>query len=127
MFRVVADDSSHADLAVGLDEIVRQGARRMLAAALEAKVEACIAGHAGARERPPAAGATSTAPTWPTSSGPARSSTRECWSSGRKGPPRRSQRHQSGRRHPQLLTIPGQKTPDGQRRGTRCELLSRVS
>jgi hypothetical protein len=28
------------------------GARRMLAAALEAKVEACIAGHAGSRERP---------------------------------------------------------------------------
>jgi putative transposase len=39
MLRVVADESSRAELAASLDEIVREGARRMLAAALEAEVE----------------------------------------------------------------------------------------
>jgi hypothetical protein len=35
MLRVVADEAAREDLAAGLDEIVRQGARRMLAATLE--------------------------------------------------------------------------------------------
>src|SRR4051795_3038465 len=44
MLRVVVDDESgREDLAAGLDEIVREGARRMLAAALEAEVEAYVA------------------------------------------------------------------------------------
>lgn len=47
MLRVVADDKTSAELACGLDEIVREGARRMLAAALEAEVDAYVAGLAG--------------------------------------------------------------------------------
>ena len=44
MLRVVVDDVPvREDLAAGLDEIVREGARRMLAAALEAEVEAYVA------------------------------------------------------------------------------------
>ncbi len=39
MLTVVADDDSRADLALGLDEICREGARRMLAAALEAEAD----------------------------------------------------------------------------------------
>ena len=39
MLRVVADDDARADLALGLDEICREGARRMLAAALEAEAD----------------------------------------------------------------------------------------
>ncbi len=50
MLRVVVDESAHPDLAAGLDEIVREGARRMLAAALEAEVEAYLAAHAGERD-----------------------------------------------------------------------------
>ena len=50
MLRVVADESSRAELAAGLDEIVREGARRMLAVALEAEVEAYIAAHAEQRD-----------------------------------------------------------------------------
>ena len=50
MLRVAADESSHAELAAGLDEIVREGARRMLAAALEAEVEAYLAAHAHERD-----------------------------------------------------------------------------
>ncbi len=50
MLRVVAEESSQAELAAGLDEIVREGARRMLAAALEAEVEAYLAAHAGERD-----------------------------------------------------------------------------
>ena len=50
MLRVAADDAAHAELAAGLDEIVREGARRMLAAALEAEVEAYLAAHAGERD-----------------------------------------------------------------------------
>jgi len=38
------------DLAASLDEIVREGARRMLAAALEEEVAAYIAAHAGERD-----------------------------------------------------------------------------
>ncbi len=47
MLRVVTDDDARAELAVGLDEIVREGARRMLAAALEAEVDAYIEALAG--------------------------------------------------------------------------------
>jgi putative transposase len=50
MLRVVADESNRAELAASLDEIVREGARRMLAAALEAEVEAYIAAFAGERD-----------------------------------------------------------------------------
>src|SRR5512143_2980239 len=38
-------------MGAGLDEIVREGARRMLAAALEAEVEAHLAAHAGERDQ----------------------------------------------------------------------------
>jgi putative transposase len=47
MLRVVVDDvPAREDLATGLDEIVREGARRMLAAALEAEVAAYLAAFA---------------------------------------------------------------------------------
>jgi putative transposase len=46
MLRVVVDESSRAELAAGLDELAREGARRMLAMALEAEVEAYIAAFA---------------------------------------------------------------------------------
>lgn len=46
MLRVVADEQAGAELAVGLDEIVREGVRRMLAAALEAEVDAYVAAFA---------------------------------------------------------------------------------
>ena len=38
MLTVVVDEAACQELAVGLDEIAREGARRMLAAALEAEV-----------------------------------------------------------------------------------------
>jgi putative transposase len=47
MLRVVADERTGAELTAGLDEIVREGARRMLAAALEAEVDAYVSGLAG--------------------------------------------------------------------------------
>jgi putative transposase len=50
MLRVVAEGSSRADLAASLDEIVREGARRMLAAALEAEVEEYLGAFAGERD-----------------------------------------------------------------------------
>jgi transposase-like protein len=50
MLTVVADEAVREDLAASLDEIVREGARRMLAAALEAEVAAYIAAHAGERD-----------------------------------------------------------------------------
>src|SRR5579863_10087324 len=40
MLKVVADEAAHEDLGARLDEIVREGARRMLAAALEDEVAA---------------------------------------------------------------------------------------
>jgi len=43
---VVADAQARAELTLGLDELVREGARRMLAVALEAEVEAYTAAHA---------------------------------------------------------------------------------
>jgi transposase-like protein len=39
MLRVLTDDDARAEMHVGLDEIVREGARRMLAVALEAEVD----------------------------------------------------------------------------------------
>src|SRR5215216_5381139 len=46
MLSVVADDAAQAELRLDLDELFRQGARRMLAVALEAEVDAYIAAHA---------------------------------------------------------------------------------
>jgi transposase-like protein len=46
MLRVVADEPARDVLAAELDEIVREGARRMLAAVLEAEVQAYLAGFA---------------------------------------------------------------------------------
>jgi putative transposase len=43
MLRVVVEDDARADLSLGLDEICRAGAARMLIAALEAEVEAYVA------------------------------------------------------------------------------------
>jgi hypothetical protein len=50
MLRVVVEESSRAELAVGLDELAREGARRMLAMALEAEVEAYLAAFADERD-----------------------------------------------------------------------------
>ncbi len=44
MLRVVADERTSAELSSSLDELVREGARRMLAAALEAEVDAYVSG-----------------------------------------------------------------------------------
>ena len=48
--RVVADDDARAELTLGLDEICREGARRMLAAALEAEADGYIAAMADERD-----------------------------------------------------------------------------
>jgi transposase-like protein len=50
MLKVVADEAAREDLTASLDEIVREGARRMLAAALEDEVAAYIAAHAAERD-----------------------------------------------------------------------------
>jgi putative transposase len=50
MLRVVTDDDARAEMRSTLDEIVLDGARRMLAAALEAEVDAYIAGLADERD-----------------------------------------------------------------------------
>ncbi len=42
MLTVVADDDARAELTLGLDEICREGARRMLAAALEAEADGYV-------------------------------------------------------------------------------------
>jgi putative transposase len=47
MLRVHVDEAAGAELAIGLDEIVTEGARRMLAAALEAEVEAYVSSFLG--------------------------------------------------------------------------------
>jgi transposase-like protein len=47
MLSVVADDAARTELSMGLDELVREGARRMLAQALEAEVDAYLAAHQG--------------------------------------------------------------------------------
>jgi putative transposase len=50
MLKVVADDAAREDATAGLDEIVREGARRMLAAALEAEVDGYLAALADQRD-----------------------------------------------------------------------------
>src|SRR6266545_3066972 len=45
MLSVVVDEQARIELATDLDELFREGARRMLAAALEAEVEAYLAAH----------------------------------------------------------------------------------
>jgi putative transposase len=45
MLSVVTDEQARAELATDLDELVREGARRLLAAALEAEVDAYLAAH----------------------------------------------------------------------------------
>lgn len=47
MLKVVAGQVAGAEVSLGIDEICRQGAERMLAVALEAEVEACIARNLG--------------------------------------------------------------------------------
>jgi putative transposase len=46
IFGLVADDAAQAELRLDLDELFREGARRMLAVALEAEVDAYIAAYA---------------------------------------------------------------------------------
>jgi hypothetical protein len=46
MLSVVADERARAELGIDLDELAREGARRMLAAALEAEVDDYLAAHA---------------------------------------------------------------------------------
>src|SRR6266540_2116035 len=46
MLSVVTDEAARSELAMSLDELAREGARRMLAAALEAEVDAYLATHA---------------------------------------------------------------------------------
>src|SRR5215217_4811591 len=50
MLSVVTDAQAHDGLRLDLDELVREGARRMLAAALEAEVDAYLAAHAVERD-----------------------------------------------------------------------------
>ena len=50
MLSVVTDAQAQDELRVDLDELVREGARRMLAAALEAEVDAYLAAHATERD-----------------------------------------------------------------------------
>jgi hypothetical protein len=50
MLSVIADDSARAELHTDLDELAREGARRMLAAALEAEVDAYLAAYAAERD-----------------------------------------------------------------------------
>jgi len=49
MLRVVTDEQGGAEMRSTLDEIVAEGARRMLAIALEAEVDAYVTGLAGER------------------------------------------------------------------------------
>jgi putative transposase len=46
MLSVIADEAARSELTMSLDELAREGARRMLATALEAEVDAYIAGYA---------------------------------------------------------------------------------
>jgi putative transposase len=50
MLSVVTNAQAHDDLRLDLDQIVREGARRMLAAALEAEVDAYLAASAAERD-----------------------------------------------------------------------------
>lgn len=57
MLSVVANEQARDELRLDLDAIVREGARRMLAAALEAEVDDYLAAHAAERdEQVPALG-----------------------------------------------------------------------
>src|ERR671912_29623 len=51
MLRGVTDAWAQDELGVDLDELGGEGARRMLAAALEAEVDAYLAAHAAERDR----------------------------------------------------------------------------
>ncbi len=50
MLSVIADEQARAELALDLDELLREGARRMLAVALEAEIDAYITAYAEARD-----------------------------------------------------------------------------
>jgi transposase-like protein len=50
MLRVLVDEAAGAELSAALDELVAQGARRMLAAALEAEVDAYVSALADDRD-----------------------------------------------------------------------------
>jgi hypothetical protein len=50
MLSVVTDAQTHDELRVDLDQLVREGAQRMLAAALEAEVDDYLAAHAVERD-----------------------------------------------------------------------------
>src|SRR6266511_6326947 len=50
MLSVIADEQARAELALDLDELLREGARRMLAVALEAEVDAYIGAFAETRD-----------------------------------------------------------------------------
>ena len=50
MLRVLTDDDARAEMRDGLDEIVREGARRMLAVALEAEVDGYVAAFVDLRD-----------------------------------------------------------------------------
>jgi len=50
MLRVVVEEESRAELALALDEICQEGARRMLATALELEVEAYISAFTSERD-----------------------------------------------------------------------------
>ena len=50
MLRVVTDARAHDELRLDLDELVREGARRMLAAALEAEVDDYLVAHLAERD-----------------------------------------------------------------------------
>src|SRR5215217_3378700 len=50
MLSVVTDEAARTELHADLDELARQGARRMLAAALEAEVDDYLAAYAGERD-----------------------------------------------------------------------------
>ena len=50
MLSVVIDVQAQDELRLDLDELVREGARRMLAAALEVEVDAYLAAHAAERD-----------------------------------------------------------------------------
>src|SRR4051812_11741201 len=50
MLRVVVDDDASAEVTLAIDEICREGARRMLAAALEVEADAYIAALADERD-----------------------------------------------------------------------------
>ena len=50
MLSVVTPEQAHDGLRMDLDAIVREGARRMLAAALEAEVDEYLAAHTAERD-----------------------------------------------------------------------------